>query len=126
MDDVKSFRQLDSLTPGHPEVTHTKGIDATTGPLGQGITMAVGMAVAESHLGAKFNKDGFKIIDHYTYVICGDGDLQEGVAQEAISFAGRYKLNKLIVLHDSNDIQLDAPVAVAQSENMQKRFEAAN
>lgn len=126
LEEVKNFRQLDSLTPGHPEFGHTQGVDATTGPLGQGIAMAVGMAVAESHLSAKYNRDDLNIIDHFTFVICGDGDLQEGVAQEAISFAGRYKLNKLILLHDSNDIQLDAPVNAAQNENMQEKFRAAN
>ncbi|AHI52886.1 transketolase [Spiroplasma culicicola] len=126
LDEVKKFRQLNSLTPGHPEYKHTEGIDSTTGPLGQGFAMAVGMALAESHLAGKYNTKGQKIVDHYTYVLCGDGDLQEGVCQEAISFAGRYKLNKLIVFHDSNDIQLDARVEVAQSEDMQARFKAAN
>jgi transketolase len=126
MADLKKFRQIDSLTPGHPEFGHTAGVDATTGPLGQGIAMAVGMALAESHLRAKFNKDNFNIVDHHTFVICGDGDLQEGISQEAISFAGRYKLNRLIILHDSNDIQLDAPVAAAQAEDMQLRFQAAH
>ncbi|KAF5273349.1 hypothetical protein FQR65_LT17181 [Abscondita terminalis] len=117
IEDLKNFRQLNSLTPGHPEYGHTKGVDATTGPLGQGLTMGVGMALAESHLAEKFNTKDFKVIDHFTYILCGDGDLQEGVAQEAISFAGRYKLNKIILLHDSNDIQLDAPVNVAQIKN---------
>ncbi|ARU91589.1 transketolase [Spiroplasma clarkii] len=126
IEEVKKFRQLNSLTPGHPEYGHTKGVDATTGPLGQGFAMGVGMALAESHLAAKYNQKGKELIDHYTYVLCGDGDLQEGVCQEAMSFAGRYQLNKLIVLHDSNDIQLDAPVAVAQAENMQEKFIAAN
>ncbi|AKU79741.1 transketolase [Spiroplasma turonicum] len=126
INDLKNFRQIGSITPGHPEFGITDGVEATTGPLGQGFAMGVGMALAESHLSEKYNKDNFKIIDHYTYVLCGDGDLQEGVCQEAISFAGRYKLNKLIVLHDSNDIQLDAKVSEAQSENMIKKFEAAN
>ncbi|QGS51931.1 transketolase [Spiroplasma tabanidicola] len=126
IDDLKHFRQIDSNTPGHPEYGYTDGVDATTGPLGQGFAMAVGMALAETHLAKKYNKDNYKIIDHNTFVICGDGDLQEGVCQEAISFAGRYKLNKLIVFHDSNDIQLDARVEVAQAENMQEKFKAAN
>ncbi|QBQ07691.1 transketolase [Spiroplasma gladiatoris] len=126
INDLKGFRQIDSLTPGHPEFGHTDGIDATTGPLGQGFAMAVGMALAETHLAKKYNKPNFEIINHYTYVLCGDGDLQEGVCQEAISFAGRYQLNKLIVFHDSNNIQLDAPVEVAQSEDIQAKFKAAN
>lgn len=125
IDEMKRFRQINSLTPGHPEYMHTEGVDATTGPLGQGFAMAVGMALAESHLAERYNKSDQKIIDHYTYVLCGDGDLQEGVCQEAISFAGRYQLNKLIVLHDSNDIQLDGPVKIAQSENIQEKFFAA-
>lgn len=125
IDEMKRFRQINSLTPGHPEYMHTEGVDATTGPLGQGFAMAVGMALAESHLAERYNKSNQKIIDHYTYVLCGDGDLQEGVCQEAISFAGRYQLNKLIVLHDSNDIQLDGPVKIAQSENIQEKFLAA-
>ncbi|QEH61861.1 transketolase [Spiroplasma chinense] len=125
IDEIKNFRQLNSLTPGHPEYGHTEGVDSTTGPLGQGFAMGVGMALAESHLAEKYNKDGFDIVNHYTYVLCGDGDLQEGVCQEAISFAGRYKLNKLVVFHDSNDIQLDAPVEVAQSEDIQAKFKAA-
>ena len=95
LDDLKSFRQINSLTPGHPEFGHTDGIDATSGPLGQGIAHAVGMALAEKHLSQTYNKEGFKIIDHYTYALCGDGDMQEGVTQEAISLAGQFKLNKL-------------------------------
>ncbi|AUM62660.1 transketolase [Spiroplasma monobiae] len=125
IEDMKKFRQLNSKTPGHPEFGHTQGVEATTGPLGQGFAMGVGMALAESHLAGKYNTEEFEIVDHFTYVLCGDGDLQEGVCQEAISFAGRYKLNKLIVLHDSNDIQLDAPVNVAQSEDIQAKFKAA-
>ncbi|AOG60532.1 transketolase [Spiroplasma helicoides] len=125
IEDMKNFRQLNSKTPGHPEYKHTEGIDSTTGPLGQGFAMAVGMALAENHLAAKYNKKDYKVVDHNTFVICGDGDLQEGVCQEAISFAGRYKLNKLVVFHDSNDIQLDARVEVAQSENMHLKFQAA-
>ncbi|WP_425451053.1 transketolase [Spiroplasma alleghenense] len=126
IEDLKQFRQLHSLTPGHPEFGMTDGVEVTTGPLGQGLAAAVGMAVAEKHLAGKFNKPKFEIIDHFTYVLLGDGDLQEGISQEAISFAGNYQLNKLIVFHDSNDIQLDGPVNVAQSENMIERFKSAN
>ena len=118
-EDLKEFRKLKSLTPGHPEYGHTKGVEATTGPLGQGIATAVGIALGETSLSARF-----KEIDHYTYVICGDGDLQEGVAMESMSFAGHNKLNKLIVLHDSNDIQLDTPVNHVFSENLKMRLEA--
>ncbi|AHF60988.1 transketolase [Spiroplasma mirum ATCC 29335] len=125
IDDLKKFRQLGSITPGHPESYLTPGVDVTTGPLGQGIAMAVGQAVAETHLSARYNKPNYNLFDHYTYVICGDGDLQEGVAQEAISLAGHWKLNKLIVLFDSNDVQLDNMVSVAQSENIADRFKAA-
>ncbi|WP_368486611.1 transketolase [Spiroplasma sp. DGKH1] len=125
IDDLKNFRQLGSITPGHPESYLTPGVDVTTGPLGQGIAMAVGQAVAETHLRARYNKPNYNLFDHYTYVICGDGDLQEGVAQEAISLAGHWKLNKLIVLFDSNDVQLDNMVSVAQSENIAERFQAA-
>ncbi|MCK5807201.1 MAG: transketolase, partial [Mycoplasmataceae bacterium] len=117
--DLKDFRQLGSLTPGHPEYRHTKGIDSTTGPLGQGIAMGVGMAIAEESLRANF-----KEINHHTYVICGDGDLQEGVSMEAMSFAGVQKLSKLVVLHDSNDIQLDTPVNKVFKENLKMRMEA--
>jgi transketolase len=122
--DLKNFRQTGN-TPGHPEYNHTDGVDATTGPLGQGIANAVGMAIAEAHLAARFNKGRLKLVDHYTYALCGDGDLQEGVAQEAISLAGHLKLNKLIVLFDSNDIQLDGPTSMATSEDHKMRFAAA-
>jgi transketolase len=101
-------------------------VEVTTGPLGQGVGMGVGMALAEQSLAARFNKDGFNLIDHYTYVLCGDGDLQEGVANEAISFAGKNQLKKLILLHDSNDVQLDDYVKAAQTENLAQRFSAAN
>lgn len=120
-EDLKNFRQLGSLTPGHPESHLTAGVDATTGPLGQGIATATGLALAETHLAAKF-----KEISHYTYVVCGDGDLQEGVAMEAMSFAGQQKLNKLIILHDSNDIQLDTPVNKVFKDILKKRMEAIN
>ncbi|MBN3534601.1 transketolase [Mycoplasma procyoni] len=117
--DLENFRQLDSLTPGHPEFGHTVGVEATTGPLGQGVGMAVGLALAESHLNAKFPE-----INHYTYVLCGDGDLQEGVANEALSLAGKWQLSKLIVLHDSNDIQLDTPVSEVNSDDLRLKMEA--
>lgn len=123
-DDLKNFRQWDSRTPGHPEVNHTDGVEATTGPLGQGIAMAVGMAMAETHLAATYNKEEFAIMDHYTYALCGDGDLMEGVSQEACSMAGHMKLGKLIVLYDSNDISLDGPTSKAFTENVGERFKA--
>ncbi|MCR8613199.1 MAG: transketolase [Mycoplasma sp.] len=119
--DLKDFRQLGSITPGHPEFGMTKGVETTTGPLGQGLATAVGMALAESHLNSKFNE-----IDHHTYVIVGDGDLQEGVANEAISLAGRMNLNKLIVLHDSNDIQLDTATDKVTNENLKLKFKSMN
>lgn len=124
MDDLKEFRHFDSRTPGHPEVTHTDGVEATTGPLGQGISNGVGMAMAEAHLAAKYNTDDHEIVDHYTYVIAGDGDLQEGVAQEASSLAGHLGLEKLIVLYDSNDIQLDGPINLAFSEDIEAKYKA--
>ncbi|WP_203339457.1 transketolase [Planococcus beijingensis] len=124
MDEIKNFRQWDSKTPGHPEYGHTTGVEATTGPLGQGIGMAVGMAMAERHLAATYNKEGMNIVDHNTFALCGDGDLMEGVAGEAISLAGHLKLNKLVVLYDSNDISLDGPLGKSFSENVQKRFES--
>ncbi|MEK4426287.1 transketolase [Solibacillus sp. FSL K6-1523] len=124
MEDIKNFRQWDSLTPGHPEYGHTVGVEATTGPLGQGIAMTVGMAMAERHLAATYNKPGHEIVDHYTFALCGDGDLMEGVAAEAISLAGHLQLDKLIVLYDSNDISLDGDLEKSFSENIQKRFES--
>lgn len=124
MDDLKQFRQWGSKTPGHPEFGHTAGVDATTGPLGQGVAMAVGMAMAEAHMGAVYNKDNYKVVDHFTYAICGDGDLMEGVSAEAASMAGHMKLGKLIMLYDSNDISLDGELNLAFSENVAKRFEA--
>lgn len=126
INDLKEFRQLNSKTPGHPELGHTDGVEITTGPLGQGVGMAVGMAVAETFLASKFNKPKFNIIDHFTYVLAGDGDLQEGISQEAISFAGKQKLNKLVLIHDSNDVQLDDKVSEANVENLQERFKSAN
>lgn len=124
MEDIKNFRQWESKTPGHPEVNHTDGVEATSGPLGQGITMAVGMAMAEAHLAATYNRPGYRVIDHYTYTLCGDGDLMEGVSQEASSMAGHLKLGKLIVLYDSNDISLDGPTSKAFTENVGARYEA--
>lgn len=124
IDDLKTFRKLGSLTPGHPESDLTDGVDATSGPLGQGIPMAVGMAVAEKRLASIFNKEDIKLFDHYTYVLCGDGDMQEGVTQEAISLAGNLKLNKLIVLYDANDVTLDGPLSNSFSEDVCARFES--
>lgn len=126
IDDLKEFRQLNSRTPGHPEVGHTHGIEATSGPLGQGIAQAVGMAMAEKHLAAKYNKDGLDIVNHYTYAIVGDGDLMEGVANESISLAGHLGLGKLVVLYDSNDICLDGKLSTSFSENVIDRFKALN
>ncbi|HFI0172416.1 TPA: transketolase [Streptococcus suis] len=124
MDEIKNFRQWGSKTPGHPEYGHTAGVDATTGPLGQGISTATGFAQAERFLAAKYNRDGFPIFDHYTYVICGDGDLMEGVSGEAASYAGLQKLDKLIVLYDSNDINLDGETKDAFTENVRARYDA--
>lgn len=107
MEDIKSFRQWGSPTAGHPEYGHAAGIEATTGPLGQGVCMAVGMAMAETHLAAQFNKEGFPVVDHYTYALVGDGCLQEGISSEACSFAGTQKLDKLIVLYDRNRITIE-------------------
>jgi transketolase len=124
MDDIKQFRQWDSKTPGHPEFGHTPGVEATTGPLGQGISMAVGMAMAERHLAATYNKDGFDVVNHYTYSICGDGDLMEGISHESASLAGHLQLGRLIVLYDSNDISLDGDLHLSMSENVEQRFKA--
>lgn len=124
MEDMKSFRQLDSLTPGHPEYGHTTGVEATTGPLGAGMAMAVGMAMAENHLAAVFNKDNFPIVDHYTYVLGGDGCMMEGISYEAFSLAGSLGLGKLIVLYDSNNISIEGDTDIAFREDVQKRFQA--
>lgn len=124
LDDLKSFRQLGSLTPGHPEFKHTKGVDATSGPLGQGIAQAVGMAMAERAVAAQY-KGGEKIMNHYTYVLCGDGCLQEGLSQEAISLAGHQRLNKLILIYDSNNVTLDGGLDLSFSENVKQRFLAS-
>ncbi|MCH5463940.1 transketolase [Levilactobacillus tujiorum] len=125
MDDLKQFRQAGSLTPGHPEFGHTPGVDATTGPLGQGIGMAVGMALAEKHLAAQYNTANMNIIDHRTYTIVGDGDLMEGISQEAINIAGKERLNKLTVLYDSNDVTLDGPLLNGSVETQSYRFKGA-
>ena len=122
IEDVKKFRQFNSKTPGHPEVGHTDGVEATTGPLGQGFANGVGMAMAEAHLAATYNRPGFPIVDHHTYVMCGDGDLMEGISYEASSLAGTLKLNKLIVLYDSNDITLDGELTKSFNESVKDRF----
>lgn len=122
--DLQNFRQRNSLTPGHPEYRHTVGVETTTGPLGQGIANAVGMALAESHLAAKFNTPEYKVVDHYTYALCGDGCLQEGVASEAASLAGTMGLSKLIVLYDCNKITIEGSTETAFTEDVMKRFEA--
>lgn len=124
MDDIKNFRQWGSNTPGHPEYGYTPGVEATTGPLGQGIAMAVGMAMAERHLAEVYNRDSFPIVDHYTYSLCGDGDLMEGVSAEAASLAAHLKLGRLIVLYDSNDISLDGDLDKSFTESVKGRFEA--
>src|SRR5450631_746480 len=122
IDEIKRFRQLGSKTPGHPENFITTGIETTTGPLGQGIANAVGMAIAERHMAAVFGND---VVDHKTYVLCSDGDLMEGISQEAIALAGHLKLGKLVVLFDDNGISIDGPLALADSVDQVKRFEAA-
>lgn len=126
IDDLKKFRQLGSKTPGHPERLHTKGVEVTTGPLGQGIANSVGLAMAEKHMAALYNKKGMNIIDHYTYCLCGDGDLMEGISYESMSLAGHLGLNKLIVLYDSNDVCLDGELSTSFSENIEKRADALN
>jgi transketolase len=125
LDDLKSFRQFGSKTPGHPEYGHTAGVEATTGPLGQGLANAVGMALAEAHLAATYNRSGKSIVDHYTYCICGDGDLMEGISQEAISLAGHLKLGKLTVLYDDNLVSLAGPTDVTFTDDAIARFEAS-
>ncbi len=124
IEDLKQFRQFGSNTPGHPEYGHTKGVEITTGPLGQGIANAVGMAIAESHLAAEFNKEGFEIVNHYTYTICGDGCMMEGISSEAASLAGTLGLGKLIVLYDSNNITIEGSTDIAFKEDVGERFKA--
>jgi transketolase len=124
IEDLKNFRQWGSKTPGHPEFGHTAGVDCTTGPLGQGLSAAVGMAMAEVHLATTYNKDELDIVNHYTYAICGDGDLMEGVSGESASLAGHLKLGKLIVMYDSNDISLDGDLHMSFSENVAQRYES--
>lgn len=124
MDDIKNFRQWESKTPGHPEVTITEGVDATTGPLGQGLSMAVGMAIAETRLAAKFNTNDYEIINHYTYALAGDGCMMEGITSEASSLAGHLKLGKLIVLYDDNKITIDGSTDLAFTEDISKRYES--
>ena len=124
MDDLKAFRQWGSKTPGHPEYGHTVGVETTTGPLGQGVANAVGFAMAEAHLAAKFNRPGFPIVDHYTYAICGDGCMMEGIASEAASLAGTLGLGKLILLYDDNDISIEGNTDIAMREDVPARFAA--
>jgi len=124
LDELKQFRQWHSKTPGHPESLDTEGVEVTTGPLGQGFGMAVGMTIAEKHLAAIYNKPGFNVVDHHTYVLCGDGDLMEGISHEAASLAGTLNLGKLIVLYDDNLISLDGPTELSFTEDVLKRFEA--
>ncbi len=124
LDDLKQFRQLDSKTPGHPEYGHTVGVEATTGPLGAGMGMAVGMAMAEAHMASVFNEDGFDIVDHYTYVLGGDGCMMEGISSEAFSLAGTLGLSKLIVFYDSNGISIEGSTDIAFTENVVERMKA--
>ncbi len=124
IEDLQGFRQEGSLTPGHPEFGHTVGVETTTGPLGQGIATAVGMAMAEKHLAAKFNRDGYNVVDHYSYALVGDGCLMEGISYEAAAIAGTLKLGKLIVLYDSNNITIEGSTDIAFRENVRARFEA--
>ena len=124
VEDIKNFRQVGSLTPGHPEFGHTKGVEITTGPLGQGICNAVGMAMAETHLAEKFNKEKYSVVNHYTYAICGDGCLMEGISGEASSLAGTLGLGKLVVLYDSNNISIEGSTDIAFREDVSKRYEA--
>lgn len=126
MEDLVQFRQWGSRTPGHPEVELTDGVDASSGPLGQGVPMAIGMAIAERFLAKCYNKENFEVVDHYTYALCGDGDMQEGVTYEAASLAGHLALGKLIVLYDANRVTLDGPLDYSFSEDVKKRYEAMN
>src|ERR1700748_3701488 len=120
---LQQFRQWGSHTPGHPEYGETPGVEVTTGPLGQGFAMAVGLAIAEKHMGGIYNNNEYKVVDHPSYVLCGDGDLMEGISHEAASLAGTLQLGKLIVLYDDNLISLDGPTALSYTEDVTKRFE---
>ncbi|MGH7636143.1 MAG: transketolase, partial [Gemmatimonadaceae bacterium] len=124
LDDLKEFRQWESRTPGHPELGYTEGVETTTGPLGQGFANAVGMAMAEAHLAAVFNKPGYEIVDHYTWFIASDGDLMEGISHEVASFAGHNGLGKLIGFYDDNHSTIDGPTDLSYSDNAAKRFES--
>jgi len=124
LDDLKNFRQWNSITPGHPELGHTAGVETTTGPLGQGFATAVGMAIAREYLAALFNKDDIKIIDHVIFGICSDGDLMEGVSHEAASLAGHLKLSKLVFFYDDNNITIDGKTDITYSDDVARRFEA--
>jgi len=124
IEDLKNFRQYGSKTPGHPEYGHTCGVEVTTGPLGQGFANGVGMALAENYLAVKFNRPGYDIVDHYTVIFCGDGDMMEGISHEAASLAGTLGLNKLIVLYDSNNITIEGSTNIAFRENVRMRFDA--
>src|ERR1700761_9248272 len=124
IEDLQQFRQYGSITPGHPEYGDTDGVEVPTGPLGQGFAMGVGMGIAEKHLAAIYNRPGYNIVDHYTYVMCGDGDLVEGVSHEAASLAGTLGLGKLIFFYDDNLISLDGPTELSFTEDVAKRFEA--
>jgi transketolase len=124
LDDIKNFRQWGSRTPGHPEYKHTAGVEVTTGPLGQGLANAVGMAIAEAHLAARFNREGLPVVDHYTYVMAGDGDMMEGVAVEACALAGHLRLGKLIVLYDDNQVSLAGSTGLTFTEDIEMRFKA--
>ncbi|MBW1990341.1 MAG: transketolase, partial [Deltaproteobacteria bacterium] len=126
MDDLKNFRQWGSKTPGHPEYGHTPGVETTTGPLGQGIANAVGMAMAERYLASRYNRPGYPVVDHHTWVVCGDGDLMEGISQEAVSLAGHLGLSKLIVVYDDNGISIEGKTSITFTEDVAKRFEAMN
>src|SRR5437763_2152531 len=124
LEDIEQFRQWESRTPGHPEYGYTPGVETTTGPLGQGLGNAVGMAVAQAHLAKAFNKPGHPVVDHYTYFICSDGDLMEGISHEASSFAGHFKLGKLIGFYDDNRITIDGSTDLTFTDDTAKRFEA--